>query len=152
MGGETYRLGSCGRCRQQLRLCSSCDRGQRFCGGCRPEQRREVVRRAGAAFQGKLRGRRLHAARQARYLERRRDKFVAPKVTHPTVTEEAPPPKPVLALEIASSGKDRHVESRDDEQRCTSCGAPLPTWAQRSRRATLHRAPRVPRGPPLPRR
>jgi hypothetical protein len=44
------RLFLCGRCRQQVRICSRCDRGQVYCGGgCALEVRRSKQREARVA-------------------------------------------------------------------------------------------------------
>ena len=45
---KTYRLYSCGRCAEQVRICRDCDRGNRYCAGeCAQIRRRESLRRAG---------------------------------------------------------------------------------------------------------
>src|SRR5688500_1340782 len=70
---ETWRLFSCQRCRQQVRLCRRCDRGQRYCGGvCAGAQRQAAQRAASAAYQRTPRGADLHAARMQRSRDRRR--------------------------------------------------------------------------------
>lgn len=146
----SYRLWSCARCREQQRLCRPCDRGQRLCTPCAPEQRRQAVRRAGARYQGTRRGRRLHAARQARYRERRAN-FAAPKVTHPSVTQAAAAPTASVQPEVVSGGKDRDERAKTDRHRCSRCGVALPPWARVERRRGRplgRRAPRPPRGPP----
>jgi len=114
-------------------------------------QRRESLRRAGAAYRIKHRARRLQAVRQARYRDRIRAKLSAEKVTHHTVTE-APSPTTSTAPEISDGGKDVDDNSIRDLGYCSLCGAPLPFWARRRRgaehRTVPRRAPRVPRGPP----
>jgi len=65
-------------CAQVFFLCPRCDRGQWYCGrACATAVRRATLRAAGARYQDTRRGRRQHAARQARYRERSRE-----KVTH----------------------------------------------------------------------
>ncbi|KYF96122.1 hypothetical protein BE20_04520 [Sorangium cellulosum] len=81
---------------------------RRLCLDCRPLQRRESLRRAGAAYRTRLRARRLHAARQARYRERQRDKFSAQKVTHHRMTEAAAASMSQLAPENTPGRKDNH--------------------------------------------
>ena len=71
---ESARLAVCARldCRRQFSVCGRCDRGRRYCGAeCAEASRGESLRRAGRAYQRTERGRKLHAARQARYRVRR---------------------------------------------------------------------------------
>src|SRR5690606_15090965 len=95
-------------CRAQVKVCPSCDRGQRYCGEtCRAEQRRATQRRAGTTYQGSRRGKRLHAARQQRYLERKRflvGKFSAQKVTHHGSTQPKAAAMTAGASSIAGDG------------------------------------------------
>ena len=75
---KTYRLYSCRRCIQQVRICAQCDRGNRYCAGeCAKIRRRESLRRAGERYQLSYRGACRHAARQSAWRERQ-----AQKVTH----------------------------------------------------------------------
>jgi len=75
---QTYRLYSCGRCAQQVRICRDCDRGNRYCAGeCARIRRRESLRRAGERYQLGYRGACAHATRQRAWRARR-----AQKVTH----------------------------------------------------------------------
>lgn len=54
------------------RICRGCDRGNIYCTADHARQRRrESWRRSSAAYQRTERGRANHAARQARYLDRR---------------------------------------------------------------------------------
>ena len=62
-----------GDCRRQFSVCVDCDGGRRYCGPeCARAARRLGLSRAGRAYQATERGRELHAARQARYRDRRR--------------------------------------------------------------------------------
>lgn len=75
---KTYRLYSCGRCAQQVRICRDCDRGNRYCAGeCARMRRRESLRRAAERYQLSYRGACRHAARQRAWRARH-----AQKVTH----------------------------------------------------------------------
>lgn len=149
MLSETFRVVVCGRCQRQIRLCTRCDRGRRFCPPCAAEQRRDSVRRASAAYRIRLRARRLHATRQARYRDRLA-KFSAKKVTHQLVTQATASPIDAVAPELDSGGKDRQDDEICDQVRCSLCGGALPRWARlaplQRRRST--RTPRPPRGPP----
>jgi len=72
------RLFNCARCARQVRICSHCDRGQIYCAGdCARQARQASLREAGRRYQESRQGRRLHAARQAHYRQRQRE-----KVTH----------------------------------------------------------------------
>ena len=75
---KSYRLYSCGRCAQQVRICRDCDRGNRYCAGeCAQTARRESLRRAGDYYQLSYRGACKHAARQSEWRLRHTQ-----KVTH----------------------------------------------------------------------
>jgi hypothetical protein len=77
-GEQTYRLYSCGRCAQQVRICRDCDRGNQYCAGeCARMRRRESLRRAAQRYQHSYRGACRHAARQRVWRGRH-----AQKVTH----------------------------------------------------------------------
>ena len=90
MHHDTYRLFLCRRCRTQVRLCSCCDRGHAYCSDdCRAPSRHEQVRLAGSRYQRSFLGARRHAARQAEYRRRLRE-----KVTH----HGSPGPDPEATL------------------------------------------------------
>jgi hypothetical protein len=62
------RLFVCMRCGCEVVVCSCCDRGQIYCGvDCAGQARRQTLRGAGRRCQQTRRGRRMHAARMARY-------------------------------------------------------------------------------------
>ena len=71
-----HRLQLCaGRgCRRLFAVCRSCGWTRRYCSAeCRDGARRMCVREAGRRYQQTDEGRSAHAARQARYRERRRE-------------------------------------------------------------------------------
>jgi hypothetical protein len=62
------RLFVCAWCGCEVVVCSCCDRGQIYCGvDCAGQARRQTLRGAGRRCQQTRRGRRMHAARMARY-------------------------------------------------------------------------------------
>ena len=62
------RLFVCARCGCAVVVCRCCDRGQIYCNGdCSAQARRRTVHCAGRRWQQSRRGRRMHAARMARY-------------------------------------------------------------------------------------
>ena len=62
------RLFVCVWCGCEVVVCSCCDRGQLYCGlDCARQARRQTLRGAGRRCQQTRRGRRMHAARMARY-------------------------------------------------------------------------------------
>ena len=157
-GEESYRLYSCGRCRQQVRICRDCDRGNRYCAGeCAAVRRRESLHRAGARYQCSHRGACRHAARQSAWRERR-----AQKVTHHgslapaaagTVTTSSPPCPPegthvdlvslvALPSTLAPVTGQRTMrwplQRRSGAAGCSFCDRPLPRFA---RLGTLHGGP-----------
>jgi hypothetical protein len=120
---DSYRLFNCVRCREQVKICAFCDRGQIYCAtGCSRESRREKQRAAGRRYQATYRGRRKHAARQARYRERRKARE---KVTHQG------PPDPGPRSKLLSSDADVDVELTDAEVvHCDFCGRPCRPFAR----------------------
>lgn len=75
---KSYRLYSCRRCAEQVRICGGCDRGNRYCAqGCAQIRRRESRCRASARYQQSYRGALKHAARQRVWRWRQQQ-----KVTH----------------------------------------------------------------------
>lgn len=90
------RLFRCALCGKVALICHGCDRGQIYCAdGCANRARRESLHRAGARYRQTRKGRRKHAAGQARY--RREQKK---KVTHQSNKVDSPLVKPCLATEI----------------------------------------------------
>lgn len=72
------RLFNCAGCLSQTVVCSHCDRGNIYCSpACAKSARIENQRLAGQRYQKTPRGRRHHAARQAAYRARLKE-----KVTH----------------------------------------------------------------------
>ena len=148
-GAQSFRLYSCGRCAQQVRICRDCDRGNRYCpGDCARMRRRESLRRAAQRYQQGYRGACRHAARQRVWRERR-----AQKVTHqgslggggacivaPTSTTTAG--SHVDSASITSHGRARRaaasrVQARGPIHRCIAatprcgfCGRRLPRFAR----------------------
>jgi hypothetical protein len=74
----SYRLFSCRRCAQQVRICRHCDRGNQYCAaGCARIRRRESLRRAADRYQQSYHGACRHADRQRAWRARQTQ-----KVTH----------------------------------------------------------------------
>lgn len=102
---KTYRLYSCGRCVEQVRICGKCDRGNRYCAGkCAEIRRRESLRRAAERYQLSHRGACLHAARQSAWRSRQ-----AQKVTHQGSLACAVPVI-VVAIPIQATTEGLHVD------------------------------------------
>jgi hypothetical protein len=136
---QSYRLYSCGRCAQQVRICCECDRGNLYCAGeCALIRRSESLRRAGARYQLSYRGACYHAARQRRWRARR-----VQKVTHQGS------PETVFAVTVAGSltaAQGTHVQSSSvtafdaaarpgawrvhGQARCSFCGRGLSRFAR----------------------
>ena len=81
---RTARLFLCARCRDQVLLCSHCDHGQLYCSrACSRVSRRERRSETAQRYQSRRRGQLKHAARTARWRERRRSlRHHINKVTH----------------------------------------------------------------------
>ena len=105
---KTYRLYSCRRCIQQVRICVQCDRGNRYCAGeCATIRRRESLRRAGERYQLSYRGACRHAARQSAWRERQ-----AQKVTHQgSLPDAAPIIVTAIAIQITTEGPHAAIAS-----------------------------------------
>jgi hypothetical protein len=76
--GYTARLFNCANCKCQVIIGSCCDRGNIYCGGtCAPLARKKSQRDASKRYQSTKQGKSKHAARQAAYRKRQKQ-----KVTH----------------------------------------------------------------------
>jgi len=155
---KTYRLYSCARCAEQVRICCECDRGNLYCAGeCAEIRRRESLCRAGERYQLSYRGACLHAARQSAWRSRQ-----AKKVTHQgslpsavpvivaatssqTTTQGShvdiasiqPPPQPQSLPGVALSAAHTRAQGRWHAQRmapsahsCSFCWRALPAFAR----------------------
>lgn len=137
--GASGRLFLCATplCRTQTIVCSRCDRGQIYCAqGCAGEARRRKQREAGQRYQSSFRGRRNHAARQARYRARRagdaegRRLAQRNKVTHQGSPE--PPQSELLSSDLAtaedgeSSASEPVVGDSLSTTRCHWCACRCP--------------------------
>jgi hypothetical protein len=135
---EDYRLFSCARCHRLVAICSVCDRGQWYCGkSCSQQARRERARAASQRYQATRKGRRNHAARQARHRQKRR---AASRSTQ-QVTHRGTPPQPAevtLRATIAESPATTRCtqtaagrQAGDGGVRCDFCGALCQPFARR---------------------
>jgi hypothetical protein len=105
---QALRIYRCARCGRLALCCRRCEHGRIYCArGCAQRARQDSLRRAGARYQRSRKGRRHHAARQARYRSRRQN-----KVTHQG------PPHPAGSVDLRTSGlipvpekEDSHVPS-----------------------------------------
>ena len=132
---KSYRLYSCGRCANQVRICRDCDRGNRYCAGeCAQMGRRESLRRAGERYQLSYRGACNHAAR-SRALRKR----CAQEVTHQGSQASA------VALIVVPTSTTAPSQGTDEDTpyvelqahtasletpRCCFCGCVLPRFAR----------------------
>lgn len=156
---ETYRLYSCRRCAEQVRICSDCDRGNQYCATeCAPLRRRESLLRAGQRYQRSRRGACRHAARQRAWRERQMQKVThqgslppavpvtvamssiqsMPQGTHEDITSVEPRAQPHdtgrVALELAAPRGHAHWYSHRPARLpawgCSFCGRALPPFAR----------------------
>jgi hypothetical protein len=124
---KTYRLYSCARCAEQVRICSDCDRGNQYCAGeCARIRRRESRHRAGERYQLSYRGASRHAVRQSAWRSRQ-----APKVTHQGSLASADTVI-VAAISTQTTTEGNHVDT-------ASMQPPVPP--QRMPHAVLRAAP-----------
>jgi hypothetical protein len=135
---QSYRLYSCRRCAQQVRICRRCDRGHQYCAAeCARIRRCESLRRAGARYQSGYRGACRHAARQRRWRARQAQKVThhgsAPPVVASIVAVTPITPAPNDAEPFAGAPRcARHAAQRAVAQRlrCCVCGRRLPRFAR----------------------
>ena len=154
----TYRLYSCGRCVEQVRICRDCDHGNRYCGGeCAKIRRRESLRRAGERYQLSYRGACRHAARQSAWRERQAQKVThqgslptadtlivvaistqtATQGTHVDIASIQPPPQPHRMAHAVFSAAPTRAHGRwhahrmaPCAHRCSFCWRALPAFVR----------------------
>ena len=155
---QTYRIYSCRRCAEQVRICSGCDRGNQYCAGeCAQIRRRETRHRAGERYQLSYRGACVHAARQSAWRRRQAQKVThqgslpgadliivaasstqtTTEGTHVDTTSMQPPPPPHRLPYAALSATPTPAPVRwhaqrmaRAAQRCSFCGRALPPFAR----------------------
>lgn len=123
---ETNRIASCQRdaCRRPFAVCGPCDHARRYCGvRCARLARTAQLALAGRRYQATERGRRAHAARQARYRARHRVTHQCPgrpakttTLTPLTLSAGLPP--------TSTQARTREVSPEPvcKPPRCTFCG------------------------------
>jgi len=130
---RTARLFLCARCRDQVLLCSHCDRGQQYCSrACSRVSRRERRRETAQRYQSSRCGRLKHAARTARWRDRRRSlREGGNKVTHQGCSvAHADASLPVC--DIPSGGElTISTESRTDTAIASAGTVPFAAWVCR---------------------
>jgi hypothetical protein len=115
IASESGRLFMCARCGCQVVVCGCCDRGQIYCDGdCSELARRQTLHRAGRRWQRTSRGRRMHAARMARYRARQRQ-----IVTHHG--SPAPPRGDLVAVGATAMPRDDASPAEPPGQAMTQC-------------------------------
>ncbi|MCY1078989.1 hypothetical protein [Archangium lansingense] len=129
---EALRFVVCGRpeCRQVFFLCSACDRGHRYCGPpCSRRARAESMRAAGARYQRTRDGRHAHAARQAAWRERRRQKVTHQSPAAAAQTASVPVAPAPAATQVAaepSAARPLPHAPPPSIPACTWCGRQSP--------------------------
>lgn len=134
---RSARLFLCARCRDQVLLCSHCDRGQQYCSrACASVSRRERRRETAQRYQRSRGGQLKHAARSAKWRQRRRSLRQAragtgsDKVTHQGCPN-APADASLQACDTLSTGRNSsNTDSAstgavDSPLVCRRCGHPL---------------------------
>lgn len=115
------RLFQCALCHTQSRVCSKCDRGQIYCCKvCAVFARKKSMKLAGMRYQKTFKGKRHHAARQARYRMRQRK-----IVTHqgsPSMPQHAP------MSSLKNEAKKTENEHKKQALTCCFCEKPVSDW------------------------
>lgn len=108
----TPRLFLCIRCHAQVVLCSGCDHGQIYCGKvCAFFARQKSLRLARSRYQKTFIGRRNHAACQARYRKKLKNK----------VTDHTSPPSAQNAPMESLENKPEKTENEHLKPTLTCC-------------------------------
>lgn len=117
----TPRLFLCIRCHVQVVLCSGCDHGQIYCGTvCSFFARQKSLRLARSRYQKTFNGRRNHAACQARYRTKLKNKVT--DHTSPPVTQNAPMESLENKTEKIENGQEKLALT------CCFCEKPVSDW------------------------
>jgi len=111
------RILACGWCETPSVVCQECDHGQRYCcEECSKLGRKRSLRSAGNRYQRSFEGAKKHAARQAAYKMRERE-----KVTHQWFPENDSP----VIVESAEREESQPAVLQEEPLKplcCTSCG------------------------------
>jgi hypothetical protein len=117
----TPRLFLCIRCHAQVVLCSGCDHGQIYCSKiCAFFARQKSLRLARSRYQKTFNGRRNHAACQARYRTKLKNKVTDHGSPLP------PQNAPILSLEIRPEKTEN--EHQEPTLYCCFCKKHVSDW------------------------
>lgn len=120
MEGEerSGRILTCAWCSVLAVMCQDCDYGNRYCcKNCAQQGRQRSLRLAGARYQKSFEGAKKHAARQAAYEIRQRE-----KLTHQSFPGESSPVIVEQAEQEASQPPVAQLHIPQTLLHCTSCG------------------------------
>lgn len=117
----TSRLYQCILCHSQATVCSKCDHGQIYCSTiCSSIARKKSLKIAGSRYQNTFNGKRLHAARQARYRMR-----LIKIVTH----QGSPPARHHDSIhQVKNKPKKTEKELNEMPFCCCFCEKPVSGW------------------------
>lgn len=158
------RLFTCARCKKQTRICTFCDTGHIYCSdSCRINRVRKSWRECSARYQSTFKGKKKHAARQARYHAGKK------KMTHASSHKVPDPLSPVettaanptiMAAERKETTGEPNPEPNPEHPslnhpqqtrpgvRCDFCGRPCSEFTRlgplRKKRRKQQRSPRQP--------
>jgi hypothetical protein len=123
---KSARLFLCGRCRQQVLICSCCDRGQIYCvDGCADAARRQSLREAGRRYQRSRDGRFAHAERNRRY--RARQKIVTHQSSPPEAKDGLLQRSSAAIVNSAAGARIPPIAAR---HHCHWCGRRCPAFVR----------------------
>lgn len=115
------RLFQCALCHAQALVCSKCDHGQIYCSDrCSMFARHNSLIAAGKRYQATIKGRRNHAARQARY-----EMKLQSNLTH----HSSPDPSPCASMQqLENSAKKSEKGHERTALICCCCHKPVSEW------------------------
>jgi len=120
----TPRLFLCIRCHAQVVLCSGCDHGQIYCSEhCAHFARQQSLKLARLRYQHTFNGRRNHAACQARYRKKLKNKVM--DHTYPP-----PPQRDVINLLEIKTEKTVKTQLKSSLT-CCFCKKPVSDWLRK---------------------
>lgn len=142
---HSSRLFQCARCHTQSIVCSMCDRGQIYCDTtCAVFARKKSMKLAGMRYQKTFKGKRKHAARQARY-RMRQSKIV---------THQGSPSMPLHAPICSLENDAKNIKNKQKKGAliCFFCKKSVSDWIRNDflRRRCSHASSRSKVSPQAP--
>lgn len=133
---QTSRLYQCALCHRQAIVCSQCDRGQIYCSKtCSDKARTQSVKSARTRYRQSFKGKRNHAACQARYRDR---------LSKIVMDQGSPPLDQCASMDsLNKHPKNTEKEQSPEQLTCCFCKKQVSDWLRSDflrRRVSKNRA------------